>query len=235
MTPKQNIGKVEYKQNLAGNVWLVRISLDEVAEYIPGQYVSLKVDHDGIRRSYSVASMPGDKLIDLLIDVSPMGVGSKYILSLSVGDSVELMGYFGHFVVDEKLLSDNDEILFVATGTGIAPFKPMIEDLLRNKKYAGLVHLVWGMRHEEDLYWLKEIENIHRDFDNLRFDLVLSQPKPEWPGASGHVQDILEKMSLNWKSTLVYLCGANEMIEGVCNLLNKKGVPGEKTFFEKYS
>lgn len=235
MAPKSSIGKVEYKQNLAGNVWLVRIALEEESNFIPGQYVSLKVNHDGMRRSYSVASLPGSKSIDLLIDVSPMGVGSKYILSLSVGDSVELLSFLGQFYIDEKLLSTNNEMIFVATGTGVAPFRPMIEDLLKNKHYKGSVHLVWGMRHEEDLYWLKEIENIQRDHDNLHFDLVLSQAKLEWPGMKGHVEDVIERLSIDGSGAVAYLCGAPGMIDDVCSLLNKKGIPAEKIFFERYS
>lgn len=235
MAPKNNVGKVEYKQNLAGNVWLVRINLNEVAEFIPGQYVSIKVSAEGLRRSYSVASLPGQRNVDLLIDVTPMGVGSKYILSLNVGDPVELLGFLGHFTIDQNLLQNNNKVLFVATGTGIAPFKPMVEDLLVNKQYKGEVRLVWGMRFEEDLYWLKEMENIHRDYDNLHFDLVLSKPKPEWPGLSGHVGDVIEKLVITGETTLAYLCGAPAMIDEINTMLNKKGIPEEKIFFEKYS
>jgi len=235
MAPKNIVGKVEYKQNLAGNVWLLRIGLDEVIDFIPGQYVSIKVSPEGLRRSYSIASLPGQKYIDLLIDVTPMGVGSKYVLGLSVGDSVEMLGFLGHFIVDDNLLIANNQVLFIATGTGIAPLRPMVEDLLVNKKYKGEVRLIWGMRHEEDLYWLKEIENIHRDYDNLHFDLVLSQPKPEWPGLSGHVGDVISKISILGETTLSYLCGAPAMIDEITGLLKNKGISEEKLIFERYS
>ena len=111
----------------------------------------------------------------------------------------------------------------------------MIGDLLVKKQYKGEVRLVWGMRHEEDLYWLKEIENIHRDFDNLHFDLVLSQSKPEWPGLSGHVRDVLEKINIDAKNALVYMCGAPAMIDEVSKQLVNKGVPEDKIIFERYS
>lgn len=235
MTPKKIVGEVKYKENLAADVWLVRIALDRKAEFVPGQYVSLKVDVEGVRRSYSVASLPGSNSIDLIVDVSPMGVGSKYIMGLKTGDEVELISFLGRFTIDPDLLPENSEVLMVATGTGIAPLRPMIEDLLKNKNYKGKVHLLWGMRYEKDLYWLKEIENIHRDYDNLDFKLILSQPGEGWPGPKGHVGDLLESMSVDWKDTLAYLCGAPKMVEEINKILIGKGVPDEKIFFERYS
>ena len=97
MIPERIIGKVEYKENLAGSNYLVRIGFEKKVDFTPGQYASLKVSEDGVRRSYSVASLPGERVIDLLVDVSPMGVGSKYILGLKVGDHVEILGFLGKF------------------------------------------------------------------------------------------------------------------------------------------
>lgn len=234
MTPKKINGKVEFKENLAGKNWLVRIGFDEEVDFIPGQYSSLKVNEAGLRRSYSVASLPKGKSIDLLVDVSPMGAGSKYILNLKVGDEVEVLGFLGRFTVDPGLLFDAKEILFVATGTGVAPLKPMIEDLLYNKHFAGEVRLVWGMRYEEDLYWLKEMDNMNRDFDNFKFEVVLSKPTEDWPGYKGHVSDVVGPLKLDWSLTLAYLCGAKEMIIEMNKDLIAKGVPEGQIFYEKY-
>lgn len=234
MTPKKMIGRVEFKENLAGNNWLVRIGFDEMVDFIPGQYTSLKVNEAGLRRSYSVASVPGGKNIDLLVDVSPMGVGSKYILNLKVGDAVEVLGFLGRFTIGEDILIEAENCLFLATGTGIAPFKPMIENLLYNKQFTGEVRLIWGMRHEEDLYWLKEMDNIHRDFDNFKFDVVLSKPTPDWPGFKGHLDTLVDKLTLDWAKTLAYLCGSPEMIVQTEQLLRTKGVPEAQVFYEKY-
>ncbi len=234
MAPRKMVGKVEYKENLAGNIWLVRICFDEEVGYIPGQYASIKVSEDGMRRSYSVASLPGGKSIDLLVDVSPMGVGSKFILSLKIGDAVEVLGFLGKFTVDSMLLLDAKQLLFVATGTGIAPFKPMIEDLLYKKHFMGEVRLIWGMRFEDDLYWLKELDNINRDFDNFKIDVVLSKPGPDWPGFKGHVGVVIDRLQQNWENNLNYLCGSPEMINETDKKLKEKGVPETKIFYEKF-
>lgn len=234
MIPKKLFGKVEFKENLAGNNWLVRLGFEEEINFIPGQYTSLKVSDEGMRRSYSVASLPGGRTIDILIDVTPMGVGSKYILGLKVGDTVEVLGFLGRFTIDPAVLFEAKHMLFIATGTGVAPLKPMIEDLLYKKHYPGEVRLIWGMRHEEDLYWLKEMDNINRDFDNFKFDIVLSQPTEDWPGFKGHVGVLVDQLTQDWSTTLAYLCGSPEMIAETENQLKEKGVPEGQIYYEKY-
>ncbi len=234
MAPKKIVGRLEYKENLAGNNWLVRIGFDEVLDFTPGQYASIKVSDEGMRRSYSVASLPRKNSLDLLVDVSPMGVGSKFILGLKLGDPVEILGFLGRFTIDTMLLLDAKQVLFVATGTGIAPFKPMIEDLLYKKHFTGEVRLVWGMRHEEDLYWLKELDNINRDFDNFKIDVVISKPGVDWPGFRGHVGVVIDQLKLDGEYTLCYLCGSPEMISETDKKMRDKGVPETKIFYEKY-
>jgi NAD(P)H-flavin reductase len=234
MPPEKMLGKVGFKANLAGKNWLIRIGFERKMDFIPGQYASLKVNGEGMRRSYSVASLPGEKSIDLLVDVTPMGVGSKYILGLKVGDEVEILGFLGKFTVDPLLLMESKQILFLATGTGIAPLKPMIEDLLYKKHFLGEVRLIWGMRHEEELYWLKEMDNINRNFDNFRFDVVISQSTEDWPGFKGHVGVVVDQLHQEWKQTLVFLCGSPEMIAETEMALKEKGVPGDHIFFEKF-
>ncbi len=230
------MGKVQFNQRLVGQTWLVRIEFNEIQEFVAGQYASLKVDAQGVRRSYSIASLPGEKYVDLLVDVTPMGIGSKYILSLQPGDEVELLAYLGRFVVEDEILSGNDRVvIFVATGTGVAPMKPMIENLLRDKKFEGQVKLYWGMRHEEDVYWIEEMERIEKDHENFKFNLVLSQPKDDWLGMKGHVGEVIDKETLSWNTTVFYLCGRSEMVTEVAELVKMKGVSDEKVIYERFS
>ncbi|HCX25975.1 MAG: hypothetical protein UX08_C0004G0044 [Candidatus Collierbacteria bacterium GW2011_GWB1_45_35] len=234
MSPKKLIGKVEFRENLAGQNYLVRIEFDEKVDFTPGQYVSLKVNSEGLRRSYSVASLPEEKSIDVLVDTTPMGVGSKYILGLRVGDEVEVLGFLGNFIIDFQATEKARHIMFLATGTGIAPLKPMIEDLLYKRSFIGEMRLVWGVRHETDLYWLKEMDNLNRDYDNFKFDIVLSQPTEDWPGFRGHLGGLVNELTQDWSKTLVYLCGSREMIVEMEKRLKEKGVPEEQIHYEKY-
>lgn len=233
MSAKKMPGKLIYKENLAGTTWLLGIELEEIAEFIPGQFVSLKVNDEGLRRSYSVASLPGEKSIELVVDVEPMGMGSKYILELSIGDSVEVLGFLGRFTVSSEALTKN-KMLFVGTGTGIVPLRTMIEDLLVNKGYKSEVNLVWGMRYEGDLYWQNEIDKLQREYDNFHLFIALSRPTEKWPGVSGHVGDVIDAMKIDNEMT-AYLCGNPEMINETKEKLISMGVSESQIFHERFA
>lgn len=235
MNVKKMLGKVVYKENLTENTWLLGIELEEEAVFAPGQYVSLKVSKEGLRRSYSIANTPGRKSIELVVDLTPMGVGSKYILSLKVGDLVELLGFLGKFVINEEILKSSKEIIMVATGCGIVPFRPMIDDLLSLKAFNKPIKLIWGMRHEKDLYWIKEMDKYQREYDNFHFEIALSKPEGDWPGIKGHVGNVIENISCDWNQTAVFLCGNPEMIIEIKEILKNKGVVDDKIFFERYA
>lgn len=234
MNVKKMLGKVSYKANLAGDTWLLGIDLAEVVEFLPGQFISLKVNDGGLRRSYSIASFPGKRSIDLVVDVSPMGVGSKYVLGLKVSDSVEVLGFLGKFIVSDEMMLQK-EMIFVGTGTGIAPLKPMVEDLLVNKGFRGQVRLVWGMRYESDLFWISEIDKLHRNYDNFHFEIILSKPGSDWSGRRGHVGDVVDSLSYEWKKTGAFLCGNPEMITEIKGKLLSKGVPEDRINFERFA
>lgn len=231
MVPKKMNSEVIDKKQLSENVWLIRLGFEEKIELKAGQYASLKVTPEGMRRSYSIAGI-GETWVDLIVDVSPMGVGSQYVLSLKVGDGVELIGFLGSFVLESRSFED-ENVLFVATGTGIAPFYPMVEEMLK-KGYKGKVNLWWGMRHEEDLYWWEKLEEMKTKNDSFEYEIVLSKADEKWQGKKGHVGDLIEKAGFDWNKTSAYLCGGKEMILEVKQKLMEAGVPEEKIYYEKF-
>ena len=208
------------KRQLAKNAWWFELEFSEKFNFKAGQYVSVKVNEEGDRRAYYIASIPGGKKIGLLVDVAPGGVGSKYFLGITVGDEVEVLGPLGRFVV-EKTGSTSEQIpnglgsdekpslVFVGTGSGIAPLRSMIDDLLQKKTGSTSkqspeatvsdekpvdIGLMWGMRCEEDVFWQEEFEALERKHKNFKFDLVLSRPGGSWQGRKGHVTDVLKEM-----------------------------------------
>jgi len=99
----------------------------------------------------------------------------------------------------------------------------------------GKVTLVWGMRREEDLYWIEDMERLEKDFENFRFILVLSQPKEDWPGRRGHVGDVMDGITAQWEQVRAYLCGAPDMIEDMSTKLSERGVKKDRIHYEKYA
>jgi ferredoxin--NADP+ reductase len=209
--------KLEYREEIAENYW--RFGFDRGMEFLPGQYVSVKVDETGIRRSYSIVSGVREKL-ELLIDVSPMGVGSKYFLSLKVGDSVEVMGPLGKFVVEKE---DRNAVM-IATGSGIAPMRPMAESLIG--KSGVKIRLYWGVRFEKNLFWLDRFEEWKRK-GNFEYKIAVSKPEN---GESKHVQEVIEID----KEARYYLCGSQRMVVEVTEWLKDRGIDEGNIKSERY-
>lgn len=222
------------KRKLAGGFWWFELEFKNVFNFKAGQYISVKVSDKGEMRAYSIATVPGGKKIGLLVDVSPGGVGSSFFLNTKVGETIEALGPLGRFVVEKtSRFRPVEGLLFVATGSGIVPVKPMIEDLLKNKKYKGKVKLFWGLRFEEDVFWREEFKKIEERHLNFKLHMVLSKPNKHWVGGKGRVTDLLDEMESlhNWH---VYLCGGTKMVNNFRESLSEKNVQNKDVYFEKY-
>jgi len=227
--PKKQVGKVIKKLELAEKVFEMVVSLPETLLFKPGQYVSLRVSESGIRRSYSVVEYASGN-IKLLVDVGPAGLGSVFLENIKVGEALEVMGFFGNFVVDRNELEDKKTVYFVATGTGIAPFLPMIHKL--KSFYTGKVILWWGVRYERRLYWQQELKDMETSWSNFSYEIYMSRPEEGWKGKMGRVGDDLD--GVNAENTSWYLCGATEMIEQMKERLLLKGVSETDINYEKF-
>jgi ferredoxin-NADP reductase len=200
-------------------------------EFEAGQYVSMKVSDRGDRRSYSICSAPQVKHgFELLIDISPQGIGSKYLESLQFGAKVSVLAPMGHFVIPQGVAET--AFYFIATGSGVAPFKSMIEDLLQKQEKRPIV-LYWGLRHEEDLFWELEFQELSKNFPNFKLQIILSQPKPEWPLSKGRVTDLLQALEKP-AGAGYYLCGNGKMVDEVKAYLQQVGIASQNVHNEMF-
>lgn len=202
-------------------------------QFLSGQYVSLKVDDVGHRRSYSICSTPDiDHGFELLVDVAPQGLGVQYLESLQFGQEIQLLAPMGVFVMEEDPAEQS--VVFIGTGSGIAPLRAMILDQLINKQDARPMVLHWGVRHEKDWFWLLEFEELSDKFPNFSFHPVLSQPETDqWTLCKGRVTDCL----LNHEHPAAagyYICGNEKMLADVVALLEKKGINDTHIHHEKF-
>ncbi len=203
-------------------------------DFEAGQYLSLKVTEAGLHRSYSFFNEPRVKnQVDLLVDLSPGGPGSKFFKNLEFGQEVNFSAPLGEFIIPDNLPQTINHLYFIATGSGIAPFKPMIEDQLRNKQDQRQLTLHWGMRYAKDLFWLDRWHELTESFANFHFHPVLSQAPDGWTLCRGRVTDCLE-VHAQAPHAAYFICGSQGMIEDVTALLLKQGVDQEQIFYEKY-
>lgn len=204
--------------------------------FLAGQYVSVKVADRGDRRSYSICSSPEiDHSFELLIDVTPQGKGCQYLCSLQDGEAIEALGPMGRFVVPSDVATTSAEsaLQFVATGSGIAPIRSMILDQLQVKQDQRPITLYWGMRHEQDLFWVQEFEELVRSFPNFEFHPLLSQPTDIWTLCRGRVTDCI-KTHARPENAGYYLCGSESMLKDMRQLLQSMAIAPERVHFESF-
>ncbi|MCM8811524.1 MAG: FAD-dependent oxidoreductase [Candidatus Omnitrophica bacterium] len=201
--------------------------------FTAGQFVAVLCPKDGklIRRAYSIASPPEEKdHVELIIKLVEGGVVTNWFWSLKEGDRFRVHGPFGKFVLPEQIDFD---IVFVATGTGIAPFRSMIRHLLP----AGFNKWVWllfGSRYDKMIPYHKEWVALSRDYPNFIYIPTISRPSAQWPGEVGYVQTKIEKFFPDPAGKRVYICGLNDMIQAVQEVCLKQGFRTEQISFEKY-
>lgn len=232
-TPEVFFSKLISKRILNDKFILFLFKPEKKFEFEAGQYVSIKVTEDGVRRPYSVASKPSGEMIEILIDIAPGGIGTKFLLGLGDGDAVEMMGPVGRFTLDDGL-NDESKLFFVGTGSGIAPFRAMILELLENRNVSNQIKLVWGLRYEKDVFWQKEFEELANKFASFEFEITLSAGDEKWKGKMGRVTNWILENSYS-VSDKFYLCGNGQMVMEVDKILLDKGVKKENVYFEKFN
>ena len=192
-------------------------------KYLSGQYVNfIKGDY---KRSYSVANYNKFSNLVFFIKRYQGGLFSNYLFNeAKVNDLLRIEGPIGTFFLRN---TDKKNIIFLATGTGIAPVKAILEQM--NDDNTGLpnknIFLFFGGRFVEDLFWKPEFSNI-----NVNFIPVLSKNTEDWDGSTGYVQDILLSKSINLSDSVVYACGSEKMIDDSNKILIQNGL-AEDSFY----
>ena len=159
-------------------------------------------------------------VITLLFNLVSGGPGSGFLFHLTAGEKIQFKGPAGHFYLRDD---PERELLFVASGTGIAPIRSM---LLANAECPNPrpATLFWGLRSQRDLYDQEELAELSRRTPTLTTITTLSRPDPGWSGSSGRVLQLIEERISSVKNLAVYLCGNSAMIADATSLLQKKGL-----------
>jgi len=200
-------------------------------EFQPGQFVALKVGEKDIR-DYSLASILNRHKFELIIDIKPGGEGSYYIHDLRVGDKVKFLGPLGKFTLHTK--DNSQEILFMGTGSGIAPLKCMAEHLLFKEKDPRKIHLYFGLRYCSDIFLHQYFAELDKNYPNFTFTPSLSKPDEHWEGDIGHITELLKRDYQSGENLSAYLCGNKNMIAEATEVLQSLGTPSDRIYSEVY-
>jgi ferredoxin-NADP reductase len=202
-------------------------------DFRPGQFISLDIELDGrkVRRPYSIASAPrSDNGFDLCLNMLPEGRVSSWLFNLKPGDKIGFSGPFGFFSLHEPL----DPVLaFVATGTGIAPIRAMLQQLY-SRPHGSEVWLIFGVRQERDILYRDEFEKMAGEHPGFHFVPTLSRPESGWTGHTGYVQQHVVRYLAGKNGLHAYLCGLRKMIEDVAQEFRALGYDPKALSYEKY-
>ncbi len=214
--------RVDHIQRLSSDIVRIVLRFPPSANfhYLPGQYVQM-IGPGGLRRSYSIANAVGSGTgLELQIRAVAGGAMSRYWFEqVKINDLLRLCGPFGTFILNDVAGMD---VVFLATGTGIAPVKAILESL-PNRTSDDLprsVTVYWGGRVAQDLYL-----DVAALPGNHRFIPTLSRADIAWAGERGYVQDAFRRHLTNIDNTVVYACGSDAMIHSARDALAELGLP----------
>ncbi|MEY2587999.1 MAG: hypothetical protein RLY11_1848 [Bacteroidota bacterium] len=208
-------------------------------DFIPGQFVTLDLPiHEQPNkrwRSYSIASAPdGTNVFELIIVLMEGGLGTTYLFNeATVGTEFPLRGPQGHFTLTDPITSD---IFMVCTGTGIAPFRSMVQFIEQNNIPHKEIYLIYGTRKCSDALYLNEMLDLQNKLSNFHYFPTFSREVEVPEGRfTGYVHGIYERlMSENKEMPQFYLCGWKDMINDARQRIQNLGVDKKAIHFELY-
>ncbi len=229
--------KIEQATPTVRRFW-VEIVDDEPFDFRAGQFVTFDLPIHERRqkrwRSYSIANAPdGTRSLEFCIVQLENGAGTNYLFNeISVGSPIRFKGPDGAFFLPKNIETD---LVFICTGTGVAPFRSMVFDLKNSGQPHRNLHLIFGARLEMDILYRTEFESLAAQLPDFQYDIALSRAE-NWSGHRGHLHQIyLEKYAVPRPDVRFYLCGWSRMIdEAVANLLVKIGYSREQIIYELY-
>ena len=234
-------GRISAWDEVAEGLAIVRVeALEEPFPFAPGQYATLGLmgtEGKLIQRPMSISS-PASDLSDyeFFIRLVHGGALTPLMWERKVGDAINIKGPKGKFLLQD----DGHTCVFVATGTGLAPFISMIETLRAEGKERDIV-LLHGVSYDYDLAWREQLRDLADSGGfPLRYAATVSRPHecPAWMGLTGRAEAVLprllDELGLTTENATLYLCGNPDMVSAVEAFATERGFQPEQIRKELY-
>ncbi|NKB47515.1 MAG: ferredoxin--NADP reductase, partial [Legionellales bacterium] len=189
-----------------------QIEPGKALDFIPGQFITLQVPTTDktLRRSYSIASIPGQSdFIEFAAGYVEGGPATQFLFNLEPGAQVRAIGPAGRLILREE--DQPQRYILVATSTGVTPFRSMLMQLAQRLQNFDLqVVLLLGVQHQADLIYAADFIEFAHQHPNFEFRAqysreTLTEPKPY--EHEGYVQQTFDELNLHPTEDIVYLCG----------------------------
>jgi ferredoxin--NADP+ reductase len=227
--------RVTRRVDFADDLWMFRIQSGGEFNFVPGQFATLGIEHEGhrIERPYSIASAPSEDEVEFFFELVPNGALTPLLYKLQVGDELLMRKVpKGKFSLDTSNGKKNH--LLISTVTGVAPFVSYVRTLAKDWKDGRFdgshqLYLLNGASRPWEFGYRDELTQFEKDLPWFRYVPTVSRPwdHSDWPGEIGRADDILRKYADHWEldptNTVAYLCGHPDMIENSKAILKRRG------------
>lgn len=215
-------------------VLYLKLPANERLQFLAGQYIDILMK-DGKRRSFSLANAPhNDAFLQLHVRYLAGGAFTEYVFnSLKEKDILRFEGPLGSFFLQED---STKPIIFLASGTGFAPVKAIVEHAFQIGVQREMV-LYWGARHQKDIYMAELPQRWQKERPNFRFIPVLSEPDvaDHWNGRTGLVHQAVKEDFADLSGYEVYACGNPAMVEAAHGCLTtERGLPQDQFYSDAF-
>lgn len=230
-SPKVLPVKVESLTRLNHDVMqmFLKLPTKETFRFKAGQYIEF-IMGDGSRRAFSMANAPLDSMIELHLRLIEGGKFTSFVFNEMKEKSIHrIEGPIGQFY-----LRDSEKpIIFIAGGTGFAPIKSIIEDMIANKNKRK-IYLYRGVRSEKDFYMNELVNDWIKKLEGLTYIPVVEDGLSE-DARSGYVHHAVLEDFKNLNDIQVYCCGAPGLVENAFKDLTKSGLPDDQFFADAFT
>lgn len=207
------------KKPLAKDVTEYSFSYKGLMTVRPGQYILLHIGDSW--RPFSVVDMPNENSIKVVVKYIKGLRASNYLKLLEVGDRITLQQPQGGLG-----LSQQDDVVFIATSTGIVPCVEVAKHNLENG-FRRDMYIIFGASTEDDLFYRDELQDLDEKYENCKVVITLSRAHAGWNSYKGRTINFVEDNFASLKDANFYVCGRKEIVAVIIERLDELGVPAD--------
>lgn len=226
-------GRITASRMLSPTTLTFSVALDDrhALSFLPGQYVNVQVPGSDQTRAYSFSSGPSDPEASFVVRNVPQGLMSEWLRERArVGDAISFRGPMGSFYLRPL----ERPVLFLAGGTGLAPFLSMLAKLADDGAASMPIHLIFGVTRDEDRVAIDVLDAYTRRLPNFSYRCTVADPQSSHPH-KGYVTAHIDARQLHGGDVDVYLCGPPPMVDAVRSYLDREGLTPRHFYYEKFA